>query len=278
MLGLVSRLATRSARVKPADYFYPRLRTNYEADPNYEIQQITIWTAYNEALGPSAARMRARDFILLLIPRAFPKATAQVLYPNPTSRKYIIRGIRERRTVVDASNPHLGETSSSPIGSPEPAPKTEPESDEDTSTLQSNVKQGAASRQLQRRVSSETTESKQEHRTHQRSTSVILQAHDGFQTPQNYLTSESRQELHTRSTWTASHPLDQTNPLQTIPAPPRSPGISVSTNDTNPNSAPRGIKVDISQTQESAHITVEPSHGPNQNKKVTVTINVSYGG
>ena len=80
--------------------------TCFEADPDGEITQLTLWQAYNECFNSADMKqnlMQAKDFIQN-VSATFPTAQAQVV-PNeadPKRPRYTIRGIRPRAVPVDS--------------------------------------------------------------------------------------------------------------------------------------------------------------------------------
>ena len=82
-----------------------RLRTCFEEDPNGEITQLALWSAYNEAFAQAKLTrplMQAKDFITN-VSNTFTSAQAQVVYtdPDPSKPKYTIRGVKPRSIPVD---------------------------------------------------------------------------------------------------------------------------------------------------------------------------------
>ncbi|KIW04192.1 uncharacterized protein PV09_04501 [Verruconis gallopava] len=81
------------------------LRTCFEEDPQGEITQLALWSAYNEAFAQAKLTrplMQAKDFITN-VSSTFTNAQAQVVYPDQdrTKPKYTIRGVRPRSVPVD---------------------------------------------------------------------------------------------------------------------------------------------------------------------------------
>src|ERR1700761_1713404 len=82
-----------------------RLKTCFIEDPNGEITQLELWSAYNEAfnsLPGEAQLMVAKDFITN-VTNVFPKAVARVV-PHEHDRsksKYTMRGISPRAVPID---------------------------------------------------------------------------------------------------------------------------------------------------------------------------------
>ena len=80
--------------------------TCFEADPDGEITQLTLWQAYNECFNSADMKqnlMQAKDFIQN-VSVTFPTAQAQVVAneADPKRPKYTIRGIRPRAVPVDS--------------------------------------------------------------------------------------------------------------------------------------------------------------------------------
>lgn len=109
------------------------LQTCFEADPDGEITQLALWSAYNDAFSNAPLRkplMAAKDFITN-VSSTFSNAQAQVIYPahwelwkrrlwetdpeqvvqnkeDPSRPKYTIKGVRPRAVPVDSrGRPYL---------------------------------------------------------------------------------------------------------------------------------------------------------------------------
>src|ERR1700761_7256206 len=82
-----------------------RLKTCFIEDPNGEITQLELWSAYNEAfnsLPGEAQLMVAKDFITN-VTTVFPSAVARVVpHEHDRSRsKYTMKGISPRAVPID---------------------------------------------------------------------------------------------------------------------------------------------------------------------------------
>lgn len=83
------------------------IRASYEPDPDAEVTQVSLWSAYQSQFEPHARKgreplLRAVDFIRN-VTSAFRNASAMVVQLPNGEKKFVIKGLKPRETAVSPS-------------------------------------------------------------------------------------------------------------------------------------------------------------------------------